>query len=320
MMRDAYLRELSYALGDRSETVEQAVARGVTLSEAPEFRNGGFMHHHVCSPDVTAYDLARRAVAQIRDHLDGIDAIVYSTALPANACIPAPGAFEQTRDVKHLMHFAASELQAEFGLSDAVVFGLDQQACTGALGSMRLARGLIAAEQDMRRVLCVTADRFPEGALYEQAYNLVSDGAAACVVSAERGGFRVVACHGITNGALAQANDEETAGMFFSYAHAVIRGVLSKAQLNIEDIAWIVPQNTHANAWRILAGLLPFPIERIRFPALQHAGHVISADNLINLRALTESNVVRPGEHVLLFMAGYGLNWQCVILQRVTDD
>ena len=319
-MRDAYIGHVSYALGDCTQTVEQAVARGVTLSGAEEFRNGGFSRHHVGSANVSAYDLARRAVAQIRDQLDGIDAIVYATALPANACIPAPGAFERTRDVKHLMYFAASELQAEFGLSGATVFGLDQQACTGALGSMRLARGLIAAEQDIRRVLCVTADRFPEGALYEQAYNLVSDGAAACVVSAERSEFRVVACHGLTNGALARATDEETAGMFFSYGLAAIRGVLSRARLGIEDIASIVPQNTHANAWRILAGLLPFPIERIRFPALEHAGHVVSADNLINLKVLIESNAVHPGEYVLLFMAGYGLNWQCVILERVTDD
>lgn len=320
MPRDAYLGHLAYALGDRAETVEQAVARRVTLSGAREFRDGGFAQHHVCGADVSAYDLAQRAVAQIRDQLQRVDAIIYATALPANACIGEPGEFARTRDVKHLMHFAASELQAEFGLLDAAVFGLDQQACTGALGSMRLARSLIVAEPDVQRVLCVTADRFPEGALYEQAYNLISDGAAACVVSADRGDFRILACHAITNGALARASDDETVGTFFNYALVAIRGALSKAGLGIDEIAWIVPQNTHAKAWQILAGLLPFDPARIHFPALAHAGHVISGDNLINLKALSESGALRPGDKLLLFMAGYGLNWQCVILERVDDD
>lgn len=320
MPRDAHLDHLAYALGDRTESVEQAVARGVTRSGVSGFREGGFAQHHVCSAGVSAYDLARRAVEQIRIRPQEIDALIYATALPRNACLGQPGAFSETRDVKHLMHFAASELQADFGLSHASVFGLDQQACTGALGALRLARALIAAEPDVRSVLCVTADRFPEDALYEQAYNLISDGAAACVVSAARSGFRILACHAITNGALARASDDETVGTFFNYALAAIRGALSKAGLGIDGIDWIVPQNTHAKAWRILAGQLAFDPARIYFPALGSAGHVISADNLINLKALAGSGALRPGETVLLFMAGYGLNWQCVILERVDDE
>lgn len=319
MARDAYVSDIAYALGDRSESVEEAVARGVTRSAARDFRRAGFTRHHVCSERVGAYELACRAVAGIRDRLRRIDAIIYATALPVNACLDAPGEFARTRDVKHLMRFAASELQAEFGLSQAAVFGLDQQACTGALGALRLARSLIAAEPEIGRVLCVTADRFPAGALYEQAYNLVSDGAAACVVSAARGVFRILACHALTNGALVRASDDETAGSFFGYALAAVRGALAKARLAIGDIDWIVPQNTHAAAWRILAGLLPFDASRVYFPALADAGHVISSDNLINLRALAASGRLRRGDRLLLFMAGYGLNWQCVVLECARD-
>jgi 3-oxoacyl-[acyl-carrier-protein] synthase-3 len=318
--RDAYLGDIAYALGDCAESVEEAAARAVTRSAAGDFRRAGFATHHVCSAQVSAYDLARRAVAQIRDRLDAIDAIIYATALPVNAFLDAPGEFARTRDVKRLMRFPASELQAEFGLSGAAVFGLDQQACTGVLGAMRVARSLIAAEPEVARVLCVTADRFPEGALYEQAYNLVSDGAAACVVSAARAPFRILACHAVTNGALACASDDETVGSFFSYALVAMRGALSRAGLGIGEIDWIVPQNTHAAAWRILAGLLPFDFSRIHFPALAEAGHVISADNLINLKALAASGRLRIGDRLLLFMAGYGLNWQCVILERTADE
>jgi 3-oxoacyl-[acyl-carrier-protein] synthase-3 len=315
MAREAFLEGIAYALGDRAASVEQAVEDDLTVSSAAVFRAGGFARHHRCSPGVTAYDLAYQAVARVGS-LTEVDAIIYATALPCNASLGSSKEFSRTRDVKHLMQFAASRLQADFGLRGVPVFGLDQQACTGALGAMRLARNLIAAEPEVRSVLCVTADRFPEGALYEQAYNLISDGAAAWRVSAAPAGLRILACHQLTNGALGCASDDETVGCFFSHALAAIRSVLDKARLRVEDVRWIVPQNTHAGAWKIVAGLLPFDPDRIYFPALPETGHVISADSLINLKALLDADAVRPGERVLLFMAGYGLNWQCVLLER----
>ena len=113
------------------------------------------------------------------------------------------------RDVKELMDFPASRLQAEFGLSRAIVVGLHQQACTGMPGSLRVAGALLSTEPGWRRVLCVTADRFPPGAWYEQAYNLISDGGAACVVGRDPAPFRLLTVHQITNGGLAMAGDDE---------------------------------------------------------------------------------------------------------------
>src|SRR6185295_16544441 len=134
--------------------------------------------------------------------------IVYATCLPCNANVGSWTRFEETRDVKHVMDFPASHLQADFGLDDAAVIGLGQQACTWMLGSLRVARALIATEREMNRILCLTADRFPKGALYEQSYNLISDGAAACIVSREPSAFEYVGGHQITNGALAAASDD----------------------------------------------------------------------------------------------------------------
>jgi len=52
------------------------------------------------------------------------------------------------------------------------------------------------------------------------------------------------------------------------------------------------------------------------FSTLSTVGHLISGDNIINLRALMDERGIRSGERLLLFMAGYGLNWQCVILEK----
>jgi 3-oxoacyl-[acyl-carrier-protein] synthase-3 len=315
-MRAVYVDHLSFALGDDTRSVEDAHERGVTISRAADLREAGFTQHHVCKPQTTAYDLAARAVSGIREHLNGTGAIVYSTCLPLNGNIGEEKKFTETRDVKYLMDFPASHLQADFGLDGAFVIGLNQQACTGVLGSLRLARMLLTSEPQIERVLCVTSDRFPPGALYEQAYNLISDGAVACMVQAAPSAFRLLACHAITNGAMARASDDETVGSYFNYTHRVIRETLVAAGLEMKDIDWVVPQNTNQKAWQILARLLRFDFDRVFFSTLSTVGHLISGDNIINLRALIDERGIKSGERLLLFMAGYGLNWQCVILQK----
>lgn len=315
-MTDVFLDHLGAALGDVTETVEEAAERGLTRSTAAVLRDAGFVRHHRSSKDVSAYDLARRAVEPIRPALGDVGAIVYATCLPCNGNVGSDAAFRDSRDVKHLMDFPASRLQAELGLDRAVVVGLNQQACTGALGSLRLAAALLRDEPALGRALCVTADRFPEGALYEQAYNLISDGGAACVLSLDRGAYRLRACHGITNGALSLASDDETVGQYFSYTHRLIRETLEKARLAVAELAWVVPQNMNVRAWQILSRLVGVGLDRVAFPTLPDAAHVISADNMLNLARLTADGRVQPGEKVLLVMSGYGLNWQCVILER----
>jgi 3-oxoacyl-[acyl-carrier-protein] synthase-3 len=311
-----FVDHFAFTLGAATATVEEAAQSGRTFSSAAALRGAGFQLHHFCPPGVSAYSLARQTLQQMRETLHDVGAIIYATCIPVNASLGNPQQFRESRDVRHLMDFPASHLQAEFGLEHATVIGLEQQACTGMLGTLRLARALLLAEPELGRVLCVTADRFPEEAVYEQSYNLISDGAAACIVSREPGGFHLLAGHAVTNGALAQATADETAGSYFSYASRVIGETLDKVGLSVADIDYFLPQNTVPKVWQILARLVGFDYSRVYCPTLSSVGHVISSDNIINLCHLIASGRLTPGARVLLFMAGYGLNWQCVILER----
>jgi 3-oxoacyl-[acyl-carrier-protein] synthase-3 len=314
-MSGPYLDHLGFALGGQAHTVEDAGRMGRLRSDPAALRAAGFGTHHVCTPGQTAYDLARDAARSIDADLGGVEALIYSTCLPQNGNVGRAEAFAQSRDAKHLMDFAGSHLQADLGLERAQVVGLTQQACTGLLGSVHLAQALLALEQGWERVLCLSADRFPEGALYEQSFNLVSDGAAACVVSRVPGAFRLRTVHGCTNGALAAASDDEAAGSFFAWSHRVIHQTLAKAGLEIGDLALLVAQNMNRKALEILARLLPLDPARMACPTLAEVGHVISGDNLINLKRLQAEGALRRGDTVLLFMAGYGLNWQGAVLE-----
>jgi len=317
MSTTAYVDSFCFALGSRQQSVETSVAAGLTLTGVGELRDAGFRHHHICEDGETAYDLARGATATLRaEVLQGVDAIIYATCIPVNANIGDPALYDKSGDVKHLMDFPASRLQADLGLDGAIVIGLNQQACTSMLGSIRLAGALLAGEPDMHKVLCLSADRFPVGALYEQAYSLISDGAAACVVSRAPASYRLVAAHHITNGAMVAADDDETVGAYFSYTHRLVTELLAKAGRTTGDLAWVVPQNTNVKAWQIMARLLRVEPERVFQPSLPEVGHVISGDNMVNMAALDAKGAAGQGDLVLLVMAGYGMNWQGLLLEK----
>jgi 3-oxoacyl-[acyl-carrier-protein] synthase-3 len=311
-----YVDHFGSALGSVKHGVEESATAGRTRNPAAAFLQSGFRWHHVCADGESAYDLAREAVRSLGDALGEPDAVVYATCIPANANLGEPSRFTETADVKHLMDFPVSRLQADLGLDDAFVVGLGQQACTSMLGSLRIASGLIAGDPSVSRVLCVSADRFPPGASYEQAYNLVSDGAAACVVSREPAAYRLVACHQITNGAMVSADDDETVASYFSYTHRLVTELLAKADLTVDQVDWVVPQNTDAKAWKILSRLLRIDAGRVCAPTLADVAHMISGDNIVNLAALHDRGVVEPGQRLLLTMAGYGMNWQGVVLEK----
>jgi 3-oxoacyl-[acyl-carrier-protein] synthase-3 len=317
MSDDVFVHSLATALGDQSFTIEESFAEQRLFSSVEQYRESGFDRHRMCSPNVSPYDLAHAAVKNIRSELTNTTSIIYATCLTLNGNIGSTEKFKETRDVKFLMDYPASHLQADFDLMNAAVIGLNQQACTSMLGSLRLAKALLVAEPEQEKILCVTADRFPQGAYYEQAYNVISDGAAACVVSRERKGYRIVAAHALTNGALAQATDDETVGSYFSYTHRLFTELLERSKLSMDQIDWIIPQNTNVNAWVILSRLLGTDIEKVYFDSIRDVGHIISSDNIVNLKRLEDEKKVQPGQKLLLFMAGFGLNWQAVILEKV---
>src|SRR5262245_13984840 len=319
-----YLSHPVYALGSDRHTLAEAAAGNLLWSDAPVLAEAGFEFHHRAGAQQSAYDLALACARKLSDAF-GVDGrslksthvLLYATCLPVNANRGRWEDFSASGDVKHLLDYPASHLQSELGMDEAIVVGLEQQACTSMLGALRLASLFLAGEPAMSQAVCLTADRFPGGARYEQAYNFISDGAGAVLVSREPRGFRVLACHQITNGAMARASDDETVGFYFSYTQKLLEETLAKAGMGVGDLAYIVAQNTNRKAWQILAALMKFDYARVLMPTIGSVGHVISGDNVVNLAHADAAGTFAPGDRVLLTMAGYGLNWQAVLLEKV---
>jgi 3-oxoacyl-[acyl-carrier-protein] synthase III len=316
-MTEAFLSHLSFALGDDTSTVDESYSSGKTFSEPSSLKEAGFDRHHICHPRTSAYQLAKAAVQQIQPHFTEVGAIIYSTCLPLNGTVETQHNFHDSKDIQDLMNFPVNHLQVDFNLTKATAFGLNQQSSTGILGSIRLAKALLATEESLKQVLCVTSDRLPDGASYEQSNNLISDGAAACIISAKPEGFRILSCYSNVTGTMEAKLNGKATENFLQHGETTILEALKTTGLDIAELNWIIPQNTNTKAWKSLCNTLHFDFNKVYFPSLGQVAHVMGGDTLINLLCLIQEHKVQPGDKILLFMSGYGINWQCVLLERV---
>ena len=57
--------------------------------------------------------------------------------------------------------------------------------------------------------------------------------------------------------------------------------------------------------------------DKVFFDSIKDVGHIISSDNIVNLCELQKTEKIKSGDKLLLLMAGFGLNWQAVLLESV---
>ena len=306
---------IEYALPERRVALEQLEAADKLDSPAARLREFGFEVVHVS--DEPAERLVSVAVARLLENHaispDSVDALFYAGAIP-------PSHFVKGGDGDFLDGFSypAAKLHYDFGFLNATITGISQVGCLGLMSAVKAAADFLVANTDANRALCVSADVFPPQARREVIYNVVSDGACAVLVEKEAVANRILAHRQITKGyywdSIARKN--EIVAAYFPTAQHIMRETLMRAGLERGDIAWILPHNVSLRSWEILLGLLGFPREKLWAENIAAKGHVIAADNFINLKDATEKGFLKRGDKLLLFNFGFGINWSCTILEH----
>jgi 3-oxoacyl-[acyl-carrier-protein] synthase-3 len=306
---------IEYALPERRVTLEELESADKLESPAARLREFGFEFAHVS--DETADRLVSLAVASLLENHaispDSINAIFYAGAIPSSH-------FIKGRNGSFLDGFSypAAKLHYDFGFLNATVTGIGQVGCLGLMSAVKTATDFITANAEAQCALCVSADVFPPQASREVIYNVISDGACAVLVEKEPVANHILAHRHITKGYYwdSVARKNEIVAAYFPTAQHIVRETLTRAGLEIQDIAWILPHNVSRRSWEILMDLLGFPREKLWAENIPAKGHVIAADNFINLKDVTERGVLKRGDKLLLFNFGFGINWSCMILEH----
>jgi len=298
-------------------TVDDLCRHGCVSSTKAQLLDFGFRRVRVAGR-ATAADLAEAAVRalfrQTHHEPNDVDVIFYATAVDSPRL---PRATPRSRP-SALFRYAAARLQDRLGMNRANVVGVGQAGCASFFSAIRLARGLLAAEPNVRLALCVGADTLPAGGHREILYNLISDGACAVLVERDARVNRVVAYVQTTKGFYWDSveRENEIVAAYFPTARAVMRQALDQAGLTIDDIGLIIPHNVNRSSWTILLRLLDAPTNKFFGRNIGARGHTIAADTIINLADAIRLGRVRPGDYVMLFTFGFGAHWACLILQH----
>ena len=329
---------LSEYLPRRVATLSELDEAGLLSGSAETLASFGFGSVHLAE-DETNLDMAVAAVEKLFAEndidRDEIGLVLYATALSSSSTMwnaasqvretgkfprspGTTGPVLQLNDVADLFRYPASRLQSELDLPNASVIGINQLGCASIFAALRIARAMIMAEDDLKSVLCVSADKFPPARTRDLIYNVVSDGACAALVRRGSARNRIVECTHVTKGALWDSGslENEILAAYFPTAKTLIEKTLDKAGLTIDDIELVIPHNVSVRSWEILGRLIGCPLDRVYTENIGKVGHTIASDTLLNLRRAEESGLIERGDFLLLFTFGYGLNWACMVVEH----
>lgn len=304
---------IEYILPENRRNLEELEAAGALETSADRLREFGFEYAFTSKQD--AFGLASQATAALLKNYDidpeKIGALFFAGAITSSHSV------NQSKEFLSSFNYPACRLQYDFGLLNATVAGISQTGCMGMMTAVKCAADFLATS-NAESALCVSADVFPPQAKREVIYNLISDGACALLVRKKATRNLLRAHRQKTKGYYwdCVARRNEIIAAYFPTACNVVGETLAEAGTDRNELAWIIPHNVSRRSWQILLSLLGISPERLFDENISAIGHIIAADNFINLKDATDRGKIKPGDKLLLFNFGFGANWGCMLLEH----
>jgi 3-oxoacyl-[acyl-carrier-protein] synthase-3 len=331
----AYIKAISYYLPERVCTNDELVAEFPEWDVEKVYDKVGVRQRHLAAPDQTAGDLAEAAARKLFAEYDispaGIDFILLCTQspdyrLPSTACI----------------------LQDRLGIPTSAG-ALDYDlGCSGCIYGLALAKGLVVAGL-ARNVLLVTAETYTKYLHPDDKSNrtIFGDGAAACLVSAEKGfaeiGEFVFGTDGSGAGDLmvktggaripepsghstvdddGHVNREDWLYMngsaIFNFTlervPALVKQLLQKSALEKDEIDYYVFHQANKFMLSTLRKVCGIPKDRFHSD-LERTGNTVSPTVFIALKDSLDQGILHQGMKVMTCGFGVGLSYGGTVLQ-----
>ena len=331
----AWIRAISYYLPEETLTNE-------TLAEAfPEwdvdkvYNKVGVRTRHLAGKTETAGDLAETAARKLFEEY-GI----------------APGEVDFlllcTQSPDHFLPSTACILQDRLGIP-TTAGALDYDlGCSGCIYGLAMAKGLIAAGL-ASNVLLLTAETYTKYIHPEDKSNktIFGDGAAACLVSREKGlaeiGDFVLGTDGsgaanlmVRSGAARQpektgrfAVDDDGHTNYEDYLYMngsaifnftletvppLMKSLLAKSGLEKADVDYFVFHQANKYMLSTLRKVCGIPADKF-YVDLEETGNTVSSTILIGLKECLEAGKIVPGTKVMICGFGVGLSYGACLLR-----
>ena len=333
----AYIRGISYYLPEQVLTNEELTKEFPEWDVDKVYNKVGVKERHIAAPDETAGDMAEKAARKLFAEYEispyEIDFVLLCTQspdhfLPSTACI-----------LQHRLGIPTSTGAYDYDLG-----------CSGCIYGMATAKGLLAAGL-AKNVLLLTAETYTKYLHPQDKSNrsIFGDGAAACLISKEKGFAEIGEFVFGTDGSGAEnlmvksfgARQRNATGIestdddghvrrddylymngsaIFNFTldavPAMMTELLRKSGLQKADIDFYIFHQANKymlNTIRKVCG-----IEKDKFYInLEHTGNTVSPTILIGVKDCLEAGIITQGMRAMICGFGVGLSYASVIIRIV---
>ena len=331
----AWIRAISYYLPEDTLTNEALAAAFPEWDVDKVYNKVGVRTRHLAGKTETAGDLAEKAARKLFEEY-GI----------------APGEVDFlllcTQSPDHFLPSTACILQDRLGIPTSAG-ALDYDlGCSGCIYGLAMAQGLIAAGL-ASNVLLLTAETYTKYLHPEDKSNktIFGDGAAACLVSREKGlaeiGDFVLGTDGsgaanlmVRSGAARQpektgrfAVDDDGHTNYEDYLYMngsaifnftletvppLMKSLLAKNGMEKADVDYFVFHQANKYMLSTLRKVCGIPADKF-YVDLEETGNTVSSTILIGLKECLEAGKIVPGAKVMICGFGVGLSYGAAMLQ-----
>ena len=330
----AYIRAISYYLPEQVLTNEDLTTEFPEWDVDKVYNKVGVRERHIAAPDETAGDMAEKAARKLFDEYGispaEIDFVLLCTQspdffLPSTACI-----------LQHRLGIPTSAGAYDYDLG-----------CSGCIYGMATAKGLIAAGM-AANILLLTAETYTKYLHPSDKSNrsIFGDGAAACLISKEKGFAEIGDFVFGTDGSGADslilrsfgARQRNASGIEsvdedghvlrddFLYMNGsaifnftletvpmMLDDLLRKSELEQSDIDYFIFHQANKYMLNTIRKLCGIDKDKF-FIDIEHTGNTVSSTILIGLKEYLNNETIKPGIKVMLCGFGVGLSYAATVL------
>ena len=211
-------------------------------------------------------------------------------------------------------------LQHTMKMFNAVVFNIEQE-CTGSFTALGISKMLIESGRG-ENILILSSNYFePTHKRLMGGSIFIGDGQGLCLISKDLGFMEIVDESGRADGSINTVNsflDTESQKRVIEIGVDVIKNLLERNSLSIDDISTIVPLNTSLFSWRSYSKLLNITLKKVFLENFGLGGHLGDVDLIRNLESLSLRQTNRF-EYFLAYGVSTGTSWSAILLQSHPD-
>lgn len=314
-----YIRSIGAYVPEKRVSNDE-LAKLVDTSDEWIESHTGIKNRHICADDEVTSDLAVKAAEQAIQRAEikksDIDMVIVATASPDFMGFPS----------------TASVVQDKLGLESAGAFDL-VAGCTGFVYGLEMGRSLIAGGA-FKNILLIGVETLSRITNWKDRNTCVlfGDGGGAAILSESpdnvsgiidselrsegSGAKHLVRKAGGSKEPFSQATNEEdlyiqmNGRQVYNFAvrvnTEVIKLLLERNKLDIDDLSWIVPHQANIRIIQAAANRLKIPMEKF-FTNIYEYANTSAASIPIALNEMYETEKLKRGDYILLTGFGAGL-------------